>query len=117
MGLTQVRGGQILNESVDFAQDVSVPVTTLTGGTTLTSSQTVVLCDTTSGAFTVTLPTAVAPSATQVNGPYQIKNIGANALTINTTSAQTIDGNTSLVLSVKNSSVDLVSNNANWFIQ
>lgn len=118
MAQTQVRGSQLLDESVDFAVDVSVPVAVISSGTTLTSSQCVVLCNTAGGGFTVTLPTAVAPSSTQQNGPYRIKNTGINTLTIQTTSSQTIDGYAApLLLAYKNSSVDLTSDGSNWQIQ
>ncbi len=68
--------------------------------------------DCTSGTFTATLPTAVG-----VTGKfYIIKNTGTGVITIATTSAQTIDGATTLLLTQQYSSVQLVSDNANWKI-
>lgn len=117
MPITQPRGGQLLNESVDFAADVAVPVTAASSDITLTYAHSVVVCDTTGATFTLTLPTAVPPSATQINGPYIVKNVGTNALNINTTSSETIDGYAApLILLFQNSSVSLVSDGTNWKI-
>lgn len=117
MAQTQIRGTQLLDESVNFAVDIDVPVVVKSTTYTLTNADTNVLCDTTSAGFTVTLPTAIPPSSTQKNGPYRIKNVGVNPLTIQTTSSQTIDGNASpLILSYQNSSVDLISDGTNWWI-
>lgn len=64
------------------------------------------------GATTLTLPTAVGNT-----NLYTVKNAGTNAVSIATTSGQTIDGRASpLILQFANSSVDLISDNANWRI-
>jgi hypothetical protein len=75
-----------------------------------------VLADATSAAFTVTLPTAVGYS-----GRYTIDDITstANLVTLATTSSQTIDGNSSTTLGTQASgapwsSIDLISDGANW---
>jgi hypothetical protein len=64
-----------------------------------------------SGSTVITLPTAVGNESR-----YTIKNTGASSVTIATTGGQTIDGSASVVLSVANTSLDLVSDNANWRI-
>lgn len=115
MAVTQVRGPQVLDESIDFALDVNTPVALIASGATLTNAHCVVLCDTTSAGFTVTLPTAVPPSATVKNGPYRIKNTGTNVLTLATTSSQTIDGSLTVTL-IPNQALDIVSNGTNWNI-
>lgn len=62
-----------------------------------------------SGTTTVTLPTAVG------NGnEYVIKNVGSGTVTIATTSSQTIDGSSTVTLSVKNTSLTLISDGTNW---
>jgi hypothetical protein len=66
----------------------------------------------TSGTFTVTLPTAVGVAGKQ----YCVKNSGTGVITIATTSAQTIDGITSKVLSVQYESLWFMSNGANWIV-
>lgn len=92
----------------------NLTVTVLTSNTTLTTSvNQILLADTTSGIFTITLPTAVGNPGLA----YTIKKINqGNDLTINTTSSQTIDGSTSIVLKVQYTSLDIISNGTNWFI-
>jgi len=71
-------------------------------------------CDATAGAFNVTLPDAIANTG-QV---FVIKkiDISINAITVNTTSSQTIDGAATKLLATQYSSVMVQSNGANWNI-
>lgn len=62
------------------------------------------------GAHTITLPTAVSNT-----NLYTIKNNHSAAITVNTTSSQTIDGTTSIQISPEDS-VDFISTNSNWSI-
>jgi hypothetical protein len=74
----------------------------------------VLLCSATGGALTETLPSAV-----NIAGKlYTIKrtNAGANAVTVGTTSSQTIDGATTRVLGAQYESVTVLSDGANWVI-
>lgn len=74
----------------------------------------VILVDGTS-AFTATLPTAVGVSGKK----YQIKRVDqtlANAVTLATTSSQTIDGPTTRKLMTQYEQFTVVSDNANWEI-
>lgn len=64
-----------------------------------------------SGTTTLTLPTAVGNTSF-----YTVKNSGSNTVTIATTSSQTIDGSTPITLPVANTSLDIVSDGANWRI-
>lgn len=57
-----------------------------------------------------TLPTAVGNTS-----KYTIKNIHTANITITTTSSQTIDGSTTITL-IPNSSIDVLSDGANWRI-
>lgn len=66
--------------------------------------------DCTSNTFTVTLPTAVG-FAGKI---YVIKNSGTGAITIDTTSAQTIDGADNVLLNVQYQSLTVISDGANW---
>lgn len=61
------------------------------------------------GTITITLPTAVGNT-----NRYTIKNMGTGVITIATTSAQTIDGSSTAVMTIQYQSLDLVSNNSNW---
>jgi hypothetical protein len=81
---------------------------------TLTATDEVVYADATSGAFTVSLPTA----GSRGGQTYTIKraNAGANNVTVGTTSSQTIDGSTTYVLSAQYKYVTVVSNGSNWLI-
>jgi hypothetical protein len=81
---------------------------------TLTTKDQVILANATSGAFAITLPTAVGNGGQQ----FTVKKIdaSANAVTVNTSASQTIDGNTNNVLSTQNASVTAVSDGANWKI-
>lgn len=68
----------------------------------------------TSGTFTVTLPTAVGLTGKK----FVIKNTGTGTITIATTSAQTIDGQSSgaITLATQYAAITVVSNGANWII-
>jgi len=81
-----------------------------TANYTLTATDGVI--DFTSGSSTATLPTAVGISGKR----YFIKNSGSGVTTIATTSSQTIDGISGLVLFNQNSTAVLVSDGANWKI-
>lgn len=61
------------------------------------------------GTTTITMPTAVGNT-----NLYTIKNVGTGVVTIATTSAQTIDGATTIVMPVQYTAVDLISDTANW---
>jgi len=72
-----------------------------------------VLTDATSGSFTVTLPTAVGVAGKT----YTIKRTDqtlANAVTIATTSSQTIDGATTRKLCTQYEQFTIVSDGSNW---
>ena len=71
-----------------------------------------ILADTTAGAITINIPTAIANTAI-----YYIKKIDAvaNTVTIDPNGAQTIDGAATAALSSANASINFVSNNSNFF--
>lgn len=64
-----------------------------------------------SGTITLTLP-----DATTNTNLYTVKNVGTGVVTIDTTSSQTIDGATTITMPVQFTSVDLISDTANWNI-
>ena len=74
----------------------------------------VVLCNASSAAFTVTLPTAASVTGKQ----YTIKktDTSLNVVTVATTSGQTIDGYTTNVIATPYESVTVVSDGTNWNI-
>lgn len=64
-----------------------------------------------SGTTTLTLP-----DATTNTNLYTVKNVGTGVVTIATTSSQTIDGNLTITMATQFTSVDLISDTANWGI-
>jgi hypothetical protein len=91
----------------------STQFVTVTSNTTLTNTSTSVLVNATGGAVTITLPTAIGS-----NYQYTVKKIdsSANTVTVNTTSAQTIDGASTQVISGQYNSMTVKSDNNNWYI-
>lgn len=61
------------------------------------------------GTTKITLPTAVGNT-----NLYTIKNVGTGVVTVDTTSSQTIDGELTIIMPVQYTSVDLISDTANW---
>jgi hypothetical protein len=70
------------------------------------------LCDSTSGAFTITLPTAVGATGKK----YLIKKTNSqfNNVTIDANGTQTIDGTLTRLLTTQNEAYNIVSDGANW---
>lgn len=64
-----------------------------------------------SGTTTMTLPTAVGN-----DNLYTVKNVGSGVVTIATTGGQTVDGDSTLVMPVQFTSVDLISDTSNFNI-
>jgi hypothetical protein len=89
------------------------PYSTKTANYTITSSDYTIGANATSGAITITLPTAVGTTAI-----YNIKKIdsSANTVTIAPSSSQTIDGAATVVLSYQYQSFMVQSTGANWII-
>lgn len=87
-------------------------VASLTGATTLDGTHSVVKADATSAAFAITLPTAVGVAGRE----YRVirTNSGGNAVTVDTTSSQTINGASTISLGSQWASAVLVSDGSNW---
>jgi hypothetical protein len=71
----------------------------------------IVFCDTSSGAITVNLPTAVSDTGRKFT--FKLTTAG-NTLTIDPNGAQTIDGATTFELRADDEEVTVVSDGANW---
>ncbi|MCX6799800.1 MAG: hypothetical protein NT091_01495, partial [Candidatus Falkowbacteria bacterium] len=94
---------------VDFVQ------TTKTANYTITTTDKVIMADATSGAFTLTLPSAVGIQDTL----FFIKKIDSalnNIVTIATQSSQTIDSVSQATLKQRGESINLQSNGTNWIV-
>lgn len=83
-----------------------------TANYTLTGSDDVIIMNTTSGALTATLPTAVG----RAGQGFWIKKLGPNPLTINTTGGQSIDGVTSETISMAYGFRQVISDGTSWHI-
>jgi hypothetical protein len=93
---------------------IATALATKTAAYTLSEDDSVLLANATNGPFTLTLPTAVGIAGRQ----YTIKKIdsASNAVTIGTTSSETIDGAATLVLTSQWAYQTVVSDGTNWFI-
>ena len=97
-------------------------VTTKTSDYTITTSDSIILADLSSGNITLTLPTAVGNSGKsftiKVSGNViESSSVQLNLLTIATTSSQLIDSDASLKMATINDFAILVSNGSKWLIQ
>lgn len=94
------------------------PLSSQTSQTTtysIAATDNVVLLSSSSGAFTATLPTAASMTGKVIT--LKKTDSTLNAITIATTSSQTIDGSLTTSLNTQNETLTLVSNGSNWFIQ
>lgn len=105
-------GNTAPNSSLQVSGSLSLAYVAKTANYTLGASDYTVNC--TANSFDITFPTAVGIQGRE----YFIKNTGTGIITLKTTSAQTIDGNASGVLTlVQWDSIVLVSDGANWIIK
>lgn len=89
-------------------------VNTITADTTLTTSYTVVLCDASAGAITLTLPAASANTGRM----YHIKKIDSsgNAVTVDANANETIDGGLTAVVGEQYETITIVCDGSNWHV-
>lgn len=90
---------------VNYSRIIS-KITTNTNAAAATGTDYVYLC---SGTLTLTMP-----SVSGNTNRYTVKNIGSGIVTIS--AADTVDGNSTIVLGILDSAVDLVAGNAQWNI-
>lgn len=94
----------------------SLNVVSKTANYTVTSSDDLILCDSSGGAFTLTLPTAVG-----IGGRvYKFRKTDstfatANAITISA-GASTIDGSSSTTLNTQYETLEIISDGSNWHV-
>jgi hypothetical protein len=104
-----------------FRQELSkgvkrdVNVVSKDGAYTMTVDDEIVLADATGGAFSVTLP-AVSGEAQDSTFTVKRMNAGANAVTIATPGAETIDGAASLALSNQYDAATCATDGSNWVV-
>lgn len=90
-----------------FKQNLALPVVTKSANYTATLSDYAILV---TGTTTITLPDATV----RTGQTHVIKNTGSGIVTVNTTSAQTIDGGSTASLPVQYTSITVTSDGANW---
>ncbi len=89
-------------------------VTNLNSDTTITTNDTMLLCNATSGAFTVTLPTAVGNRGKI----FHIKKTDStgNIVTVDAKNDELIDGDETADITLQYESISIISSNSRWFI-
>lgn len=93
---------------------ITTPIVTKTSNYTATANDETILVNAASGVATITLPTAVGVAGKV----YTVKKIDSstNAVTVATTSSQTIDGLTTYSLTNQYGGVNVQSDGSNWYI-
>lgn len=89
---------------------IATAIATKTTTYTVLATDSIILGNHATVAFTITLPTAVGCAGRM----YTFKNINAAAVTIDGNASETIDGATTYALATLNKYVVIVSDNANW---
>jgi len=84
-------------------------VTSVASTYSIVSTDFTIICN---GTFNVTLPDATS----NVGRYFNIKNVGAGVITINTISSQTIDGSLTNILAIQYLKVTIQSDGSNWII-
>jgi hypothetical protein len=92
----------------------SLALVTKTGAYTATDSDTVILCDASGGAFTITLPTAVG----RAGKVFYIKKTdsSANGVTVDGDGTETIDSATTQVIATQYNAIKIISDGSEWHI-
>lgn len=105
-------GGTTPTSVLDVRGPIATALVSKTSAYTIVATDSNILADATGGAFQVTLPTAVGI----IGREYTVKktDASANAVTVGTTSSQTIDGSTTYALSLQYRYLKVVSDGANW---
>jgi hypothetical protein len=93
---------------------VGMAIVAKTGAYTLTDDDYTVTCDSSGGAFTITLPAASG----RTGRVYNIKKTdsSANAVTVDGNASETIDGATTVVITTQYDSLQIQSDGSNWHI-
>ena len=109
-------GGELGYRAGAIKSDVATyfDVVTKTAAYTITTDNRVILCDATSAAFTVTLPTAVGIEGREFTIVKTDSSV--NAVTVDGNGSETINGATTKALSSQWDKVTVVSDGSNWVI-
>jgi hypothetical protein len=96
--------------------ETDLNLVTKTGDATLLTTETVVLADATTAAFTLTLPSAASVTPHTVFFIKKIDAALANFVMISGSSGQTIDGLAAISLAQRGESVTIIADGTNWRI-
>ena len=108
-------GTNVPTSSLHVVGSVTKSHTTKTANYTATESDYTILCNTTGGGFTITLPAASGCSGRIYVIKKTIGNSGVNNVTIDGNASETIDGSATIALQCR-SSVMIQSDGSNWWI-
>jgi len=89
-------------------------VASVTTTYTATDLDSLILCDATAGAFTVTLPAVAGVSGKKLT--IKKTDASGNAVTVDGNGAETIDGAATKSLASQYKYISVISNGAGWFI-
>lgn len=105
-------GQTVPNSRLHTDGAIATPVRAVTATTTLTENDSILTADATTATVTVNLPTAVGITGRR----YTIKKVDAsvNAVTVDPSGTETIDGAATSALTSQWAGVSLVSDGANW---
>jgi hypothetical protein len=108
-----ITGGSISNVTLSNVS-INTSIVTKTGNYTAAAADETILVNASGGVVTITLPTAVGVAGKV----YTVKKIDSstNAVTVATTSSQTIDGVTTYSLANQYGGVNVQSDGSNWYI-
>lgn len=104
--------GNVISLSLPVENKYTIINITSTHNETATSGTKIIKADTTSGAFSINLPSASGNGATIIIK----KTAGTASLTVDGAGSQTIDGGLNAVINRVDESITLVSDNSNWLI-
>jgi hypothetical protein len=107
-------GSGTLSWTSGAAQNSTAPISTKTANYTLASSDGTILADASSGAITMTLPSAA--SAVERIFTIKKKDITANIVTVDADASELIDGATTYTLSTQYEAIKIQSDGSAWWI-
>ena len=110
-GIAVTNGAGSITVAASNAAGVQ-PITTIAVNTTLGTTNYTVLCNSNTGAITVTLPAA----ATNSGRVYVIKRTGTNTVTIDPNGAETIDGAATYTLGALYASAMIQCDGTAWYV-
>lgn len=114
IGVNNASGAVVLSPAVDVQGGISLNTVNKTGAYTPGPGDFVITCDASGGAFSINLP-AASGAARRI---YHIKKIDSsgNAVTVDGNAGETIDGDTTKIISRQYDSMMISCDGSNWHI-